>query len=240
MNNRIKELRIKNKISQKELAKKLNTTQQAISLYEKGEREPKIELWQKIADFFGVTIQYLQGLTYDEFLILKIVNDEYLKDTLNKVSTDFKSTVDDYLKSKGYSLPLKKFSEDELKEFTPQVYKYWKDRFSFIFNYYWIIALIDYGGNDNDVVSAFKEAIREKYLADNETAISKTYDQIAKTIIDQFYYHADDMVRFDKKEEIDVHVDNVISALSNFKNALKGLPNNEHMRPINEDDLPFQ
>lgn len=61
--NRIKEIRQEKKLSQKDLAKKLNISQQAISLYEKGDREPKLETWQKLADFFGVSVPYLQGVS---------------------------------------------------------------------------------------------------------------------------------------------------------------------------------
>ena len=62
MQNRLKEIRQEKKLSQKDLAKKLNISQQAISLYEKGGREPKLETWQKLADFFNVSVPYLQGL----------------------------------------------------------------------------------------------------------------------------------------------------------------------------------
>ena len=61
--NRIKEIRQEKKLSQKDLAKKLNISQQAISLYEKGDREPKLETWQKLADFFDVSVPYLQGIS---------------------------------------------------------------------------------------------------------------------------------------------------------------------------------
>lgn len=61
MHNRIKEIRQQKNISQSKLASELGTTQQAISFYEKGEREPKLETWQKLADFFDVPIAYLQG-----------------------------------------------------------------------------------------------------------------------------------------------------------------------------------
>ena len=59
--NRIKELRECRNISQEELATALDTTQQSISLYESGDREPKLKIWQKLADFFKVPIPYLQG-----------------------------------------------------------------------------------------------------------------------------------------------------------------------------------
>lgn len=47
MNNRIKELRKKNNLT----------------LNETGKREPKLETWKKLADFFDVPIAYLQGTT---------------------------------------------------------------------------------------------------------------------------------------------------------------------------------
>ena len=64
--NRIKEIRERKGIGQKELAEKINTSQQAISLYETGKREPKLETWQKLADFFNVPIPYIQGITISE------------------------------------------------------------------------------------------------------------------------------------------------------------------------------
>lgn len=61
MNNRIKELRESRNVSQEELATVLDTTQQSISLYESGKREPKLETWQQLADYFDVSVPYLQG-----------------------------------------------------------------------------------------------------------------------------------------------------------------------------------
>lgn len=58
---RIKELRDEKNISQLELAKKLNLTQQSISLYEKGDREPSIDVLKSIANFFNVSLDYLLG-----------------------------------------------------------------------------------------------------------------------------------------------------------------------------------
>ena len=61
--NRIKKVREKNKISQAKLADFLNITQQAVSAYEKEEREPNIDTLNKIADYFNVTVDYLLGRT---------------------------------------------------------------------------------------------------------------------------------------------------------------------------------
>ena len=61
MKNRIKELRIENGLKQEQLAKKVGLSEQTISFYELGKRNPKIDKWQKLADFFGVSVPYLQG-----------------------------------------------------------------------------------------------------------------------------------------------------------------------------------
>lgn len=58
---RLEELRKKLNLSQNELAEKLNMTQQRISAYEKGKRAPDIDTLKQLADFFGVSIDFLLG-----------------------------------------------------------------------------------------------------------------------------------------------------------------------------------
>ena len=60
---RLKELRKKKGISQLRLATDLNTTQNTISRYETGEREPGIDELIKIADYFNVSVDFLIGRT---------------------------------------------------------------------------------------------------------------------------------------------------------------------------------
>ena len=88
MENRIKELRECRNISQEELATALNTTQQSISLYESGDREPKLKIWQKLADFFNVSVPYLQGFETQVPNRLRELRRSHgltLKDTVEKV-----------------------------------------------------------------------------------------------------------------------------------------------------------
>ena len=61
MKNRIKELRQKNNLTLRALGEKINMSSSRLSQYETGKREPKLETWQKLADFFGVSVPYLQG-----------------------------------------------------------------------------------------------------------------------------------------------------------------------------------
>ncbi|WP_054669096.1 helix-turn-helix domain-containing protein [Lentilactobacillus senioris] len=61
--NRLSELRKKENLSQSALAKIAGgVTPQSISLYEKGQREPKIKTWNKLADYFNVSVSYLMGI----------------------------------------------------------------------------------------------------------------------------------------------------------------------------------
>ncbi len=88
MENRIKELRECRNISQEELATALNTTQQSISLYESGDREPKLKVCQKLADFFNVSVPYLQGFETQVPNRLRELRRSHgltLKDTAEKV-----------------------------------------------------------------------------------------------------------------------------------------------------------
>lgn len=63
--NRLRELRIKAGMSQKELGRKIDRNENTICKYEKGLREPKLETWKALANFFHVTPQYLVGWTDD-------------------------------------------------------------------------------------------------------------------------------------------------------------------------------
>ena len=62
LRNRIRKLRAEKNISQQKLADEIGVTRQSISLFEKGERDPKLETLIKLADYFDVSVGYLQGI----------------------------------------------------------------------------------------------------------------------------------------------------------------------------------
>ena len=53
------ELRKNEKLTQEELAKKIDVTQKTYANYEIGKTEPTIDTLCKLADYFGVTVDYL-------------------------------------------------------------------------------------------------------------------------------------------------------------------------------------
>ena len=56
---RLRELRLERNMSQQRLAMELSMTQNTISRYENGEREPGIQELIRIADYFNVSLDYL-------------------------------------------------------------------------------------------------------------------------------------------------------------------------------------
>lgn len=69
MVNHIKQFRQKKKLTQKELAKELGITQTVVGKYEHGDISPRPDKWQKMADFFGVSVSWLNGdwISFSEF-----------------------------------------------------------------------------------------------------------------------------------------------------------------------------
>lgn len=111
--NRLKELRTSRGLTLKELGAKVNMRDNTLSQYENGHRQPRLETWQKLADFFGVSVQYLQGTEPDYHEITEntkiafayFMNNAYFFDV---DSEDMQYISDKYLKSSGVeSRPLR-------------------------------------------------------------------------------------------------------------------------------------
>lgn len=60
---RIRGLREDKDLKQEDIAKMLNCTQACYSHYESGKRDIPTDVLQKLADFYGVSVDYLLGRT---------------------------------------------------------------------------------------------------------------------------------------------------------------------------------
>lgn len=100
---RFKELRSSRKLSQQELADRLGTSKSSINMYERGEREPGLEMLENIADFFNVDMDYLIGKT------------QTANQALENKEKSTPQTERDVLKQKIIEL-LAQLNEEELKE----------------------------------------------------------------------------------------------------------------------------
>lgn len=135
--NRLKELRQRKNLTFKELSKKLQEdgiriSSDSLAKYERGDREPKIDKWQALANFFDVTVPYLQGIDdkpntgYSKDYIYKQLDDAYKEKwedpTGQIMGGGFDKTVDAYLKQ----VKIKKPSKIDKT--------FWKTNFNFLFD----------------------------------------------------------------------------------------------------------
>ena len=63
---RLKEIRVENELTQKELAKILQTTDDSIYSWEKGRSQPSLEMLRKICIELNADADYLIGVKEDE------------------------------------------------------------------------------------------------------------------------------------------------------------------------------
>lgn len=87
MKNRITELREEKGLSMRKLSeslkeKGLSLSTDSLSKYERGVRNPKIENWEKLAEFFEVPVEYVQGAGWSQddvvhFLLFAIATRNY-------------------------------------------------------------------------------------------------------------------------------------------------------------------
>ena len=59
----LKKLRLRNQMTQKQLADALGVSESRIGMYERCQREPDFEMLEAIADYFNVDMNYLTGRT---------------------------------------------------------------------------------------------------------------------------------------------------------------------------------
>lgn len=89
MNNRIRQLREELHLTLLDLSEQLKTrtnlklSPDAIAKYERGDREPKLETWKELADFFNVSIPYLQGIesSISSSDLCNYLYNEYIEDS---------------------------------------------------------------------------------------------------------------------------------------------------------------
>ena len=62
---RVKELRVENNLTQKQLAEKLQTTNSSVCDWEKGRSQPDLKTLANMAQLFQVRADYLLGLKDD-------------------------------------------------------------------------------------------------------------------------------------------------------------------------------
>ncbi|MGH0421945.1 helix-turn-helix domain-containing protein [Bacillus cytotoxicus] len=112
---RLKETRKSRKLTQQELADKVNTTKGTISNYENGHSTPSNEMLKDLADVLGVTIDYLLGR--DE----KIENSNALPKLTKKDNRDIARDLEKTLEQLENSEDALMFDGEPIDEHTKEM-----------------------------------------------------------------------------------------------------------------------
>ncbi|WP_288646781.1 helix-turn-helix domain-containing protein [uncultured Lactobacillus sp.] len=151
-NNRLKELRKNKNYTLDDIEELTGIKRGTYSNYENGKTEPKLKTWQKLADFFGVSVPYLQGIKPNylvisnntKWTILNVLNSNYFDglDIDNPRSNEQFSILSnkvnkliEFMKLKKYPIDFysSKMIRDYEFELIETIEKYWKNNFSFLF-----------------------------------------------------------------------------------------------------------
>lgn len=98
--NNIKNFRIKNNMTQKELAEKLNLSRPTIGRYETDERFPDKDVIIQLADIFKISLDTLFGRQSENNLLLKGKDESYFPENFKKAIIK-------------YNIPKEYFEDDE-------------------------------------------------------------------------------------------------------------------------------
>jgi transcriptional regulator with XRE-family HTH domain len=91
---RLQELRENRFITRKDLAAALNITISALGMYERGQREPNIDMLIRIADYFGVSVDFLVGRNFKNNDVKDILSALKLKDDINSLPLEYKELIE--------------------------------------------------------------------------------------------------------------------------------------------------
>lgn len=168
----MRKLRKQRKLTLDDIQKQTQINRGTYNNYENGTTEPKLETWQALADFFGVSVPYLQG-AYSKDEVLAVLQKYYSKyaddnfditiDTLrNLVYFDIGEVVDEFVISKRLKpwnikkeAPL--LTKEEVADFN-----YWKKNFNVLFDHTatdWLITKPTLEATEKDIIGALVDAL---------------------------------------------------------------------------------
>ena len=90
---KLKTLREQNNLTQRSLAEKINVTHGAIGNWEMGKRDPDISTLVKIAEYFGVSIDYLVGHSSEPYDVSTPAPSDEYTDAEKRVIAAYRTLV---------------------------------------------------------------------------------------------------------------------------------------------------
>lgn len=98
--NRLRQLRIENNMRQSDVAKFLGRTESAVGQYEREKRDPTSETWCSLANFFGVSLDYILGNSEIRTPISEFSNSAYYKEMEGLTEDEIVDALKTYRKVK--------------------------------------------------------------------------------------------------------------------------------------------
>lgn len=227
--NRIKEIRKKKGLSLQQVADAVGLGNNTISRYETGKREPKLETWKKLANFFGVSVPYLQGVTIDRYDVLKVLNSAYYDFFKYPKPKLLVNCINDFIELVGISAPKSSLSEADLKNFSDKAFNYWNENFDFLFVCDRIEYLFDLPRlrvSNEEIERQVIWTIEETEIKLTSTKISEAFDNIVDSTLGNYYENREKLVRFNTKKKIEEYTVLLFAVLQNFLDEMKNLPEN--------------
>lgn len=257
MQNRLKELRKNKGLSQKEFATAFNKfmlnnspvkdangktkkiSYATVSRWENEQTLIPAMYFKSLADFFNVSISYLQGdSVFDEASILKLLNDSYFSE-FNENFDTIVTPVKTCAKLKEIPVPEEALSQQDQKEFNKKTALYWAENYGFIFGDFSIKLLIGRPDTEHFTENAkelIKEAIQKECLLLSATPISEAFKN-KENVFEQFNEDKDALLRLGSKKEIKHSITKLIKSLSEFRSELRKLPENENKYNLDWEDF---
>lgn len=166
--NNLRKLRKQKKLTLDDIQKKTKINRGTYNNYENGTTEPKLETWQALADYFNVSVPYLQG-AYSKEEIGKLVQGRRLDDVKQEKSRLFlifmpvtSETIENYLIAIGvipYDIPKEK---DLLTSEQINSINFWVKNLELLYNdvaMQWLITKPNLDASAEDVLSAVNSAM---------------------------------------------------------------------------------
>lgn len=220
MPNNIKKLRKSKHITMEQLASYIGVGKPTVSRWESEKILPTLENWQALANYFNVSVPYLQG-AYSKEEIAKIVQDCYKRGINNGnpktvpflvLTNLFNDTIDNYFISLGlipYSI---KDTDNLLKPDQINNLNFWLENLKPLYNNVamkWLITKPNLNATDEDILSAVNSAMSEfinvsataytslnayNYDYDIEQVVKNHYMQKRLKFLEEYEYWVDEEI----------------------------------------------
>lgn len=243
MTNRLKEIRESKGLTLEDVGKGVGLATNTISRYETGKREPKLETWKKLANFFGVSVPYIQGIEPDfskvtvetkDFIISEL-DKSYFSDNKDRKyrnsRTQLKQAVNEYATyAKLDPKPIKIKTDNDKNRF-----KYWSHHFSFLFTVNehlieWVNRYIYFTTNNyknhltySHFIFTVKDVIKAQTLKEFKTDIGFFVTDKAEKRLESTFNSFERKLNFSQNiDDLNAQFNSYIDFLNDLQSELNG------------------